>query len=477
MDSKGFVTINSSAVLGQWDISFGLVTSYARRPLRFTGTGTFGGQTNTFSVDTLIRPSLQAAVGFLSLPHIGAELGIIVPMGITAGRSSPNDADGNEWTFANQGLGDIQIHPKLRLLNATRRGLGFAIIPSVILGTGDKNSFIGEGQTIFQPTAVLDTELGYLGRFRAAVNAGMRIRPSASTYVNNPGSFTTAPTYNGADLTTGGSIEVKNEVIGGIGLSYGIVPQKFDLVAELYGNYGLDSHRTDNAGAARETMKPSAEAIGAIKLYLARNSFFELGGGYKVSSGYGSAAPRAFVGFIFEPSIGDRDGDGYKDDVDQCPDDPEDFDDFEDEDGCPEPDNDKDGILDDVDKCPNEPETKNGIADEDGCPDTIPPGVVEALATANKAKFDPNSVRISSRIKASLDKALLIMMSNPKLKFVITVHPDKEGDKFTDVARRRGENLKGYLIEQGVAMQSITAAVGPPVADAKAPMVEITIAP
>src|SRR5262252_4589157 len=37
MDSKGFVTVNSSAVLGQFDISFGLVTSYARRPLRFTG--------------------------------------------------------------------------------------------------------------------------------------------------------------------------------------------------------------------------------------------------------------------------------------------------------------------------------------------------------------------------------------------------------------------------------------------------------
>ena len=116
-------------------------------------------------------------------------------------------------------------------------------------------------------------------------------------------------------------------------------------------------------------MKPSAEAIGAIKLYLARNSFFEIGAGWKVSNGYGSAQPRAFIGFIFEPSIGDRDGDGYKDDVDQCPDDPEDFDDFEDEDGCPEPDNDKDRILDDADKCPNDPETRNGYQDEDGCPD------------------------------------------------------------------------------------------------------------
>jgi outer membrane protein OmpA-like peptidoglycan-associated protein len=243
-------------------------------------------------------------------------------------------------------------------------------MPSIILGTGDKNSFLGEGKTMFQPMAILDTELGYLGRFRAAVNAGMRIRGSSSTYVNNAMSFATPPQFRMQDITTGGSIEIKNEVIGGIGLSYGVVPQKFDLVAELYGNYGLDSHRTENATATRETMKPSAEAIGAIKLYLARNSFFEIGGGYKVSTGYGSAAPRGFVGFIFEPSIGDRDGDGYKDDVDQCPDDPEDFDDFEDEDGCPEPDNDKDGILDDADKCPNEPETKNGYQDEDGCPDS-----------------------------------------------------------------------------------------------------------
>ena len=77
-------------------------------------------------------------------------------------------------------------------------------MPSVILGTGDKNSFLGEGQTIFQPTAILDTELGYLGRFRAAINAGMRIRPSSRTYVDNAGSFTTPPTYSGADITTGG---------------------------------------------------------------------------------------------------------------------------------------------------------------------------------------------------------------------------------------------------------------------------------
>ena len=52
-------------------------------------------------------------------------------------------------------------------MNAARNRLGLAIIPSVCLGTGDKNAFLGEGQTIFQPIGVVDAEFGYLGRFRA----------------------------------------------------------------------------------------------------------------------------------------------------------------------------------------------------------------------------------------------------------------------------------------------------------------------
>jgi len=103
------------------------------------------------------------------------------------------------------------------------------------------------------------------------------------------------------------------------------------------------------------------------------------------------------------PKVGDRDGDGCLDDVDPCPDDPEDFDGFEDDDccpedqdtdmdgipdsadicivepedkdgyldydGCPELDNDADGILDDKDQCPDDPEDPDGWQDDDGCPD------------------------------------------------------------------------------------------------------------
>jgi hypothetical protein len=66
---------------------------------------------------------------------------------------------------------------------------------------------------------------------------------------------------------------------------------------------------------------------------------------------------------------GDHDHDGIPDDVDKCPDEPEDKDGFEDEDGCPDYDNDQDGIVDAKDKCPNVAEDRDGFEDEDGCPD------------------------------------------------------------------------------------------------------------
>jgi outer membrane protein OmpA-like peptidoglycan-associated protein len=65
----------------------------------------------------------------------------------------------------------------------------------------------------------------------------------------------------------------------------------------------------------------------------------------------------------------DIDGDGYKNNVDGCPEEPEDFDNNDDEDGCPDPDNDDDGILDDDDECPMEPEDRDDWQDRDGCPD------------------------------------------------------------------------------------------------------------
>jgi outer membrane protein OmpA-like peptidoglycan-associated protein len=73
--------------------------------------------------------------------------------------------------------------------------------------------------------------------------------------------------------------------------------------------------------------------------------------------------------YFCQPVNEDRDGDGYVDELDNCPDDPEDFDKFHDDDGCPEYDNDVDGLADTVDNCPLDPEDVDGFEDEDGCPE------------------------------------------------------------------------------------------------------------
>lgn len=69
------------------------------------------------------------------------------------------------------------------------------------------------------------------------------------------------------------------------------------------------------------------------------------------------------------PEDQDADGDGVGDATDDCPVEPEDADGYQDEDGCPEPDNDLDRIVDQADRCPNEPEDLDGHSDSDGCPD------------------------------------------------------------------------------------------------------------
>lgn len=100
-------------------------------------------------------------------------------------------------------------------------------------------------------------------------------------------------------------------------------------------------------------------------------------------------AEREFVMEAPKPKPGDRDGDGYLDNEDECPDEPETWNGYKDEDGCPDdPDTDGDGIPDSRDTCPLEPEDKDGYLDDDGCPDldNDADGIVDAL---DKCPTDP----------------------------------------------------------------------------------------
>jgi len=106
-----------------------------------------------------------------------------------------------------------------------------------------------------------------------------------------------------------------------------------------------------------------------MRAYLPAMFSLLLGVGVGLDHAIGSPMFRGFVGVGWAPDFRDRDHDGIIDSLDRCPDEPEDFDGFQDDDGCPDEDNDNDGIPDAVDKCPNEPEDFDGFQDDDGCPD------------------------------------------------------------------------------------------------------------
>jgi OOP family OmpA-OmpF porin len=353
IDSRGYLTINASQVLGDKELSFGLGSlSWGHKLLSFEAGG------STYSVEDVITATLIAAFGL----HVGPaelEFGASVPLSIMSGDRGPDDLgdpstpnDDRNFKLDGQGLGNIGLHLKTRFLKTSKGPrIGLGVIASVFLPTTNpKDRFLGESKATPQIMGLLDKEFGRRGRLRVAINAGIRVR-SAATFTD---------TGDGGAPATNGTITASAEVPVGLAVAFAISPQKFDIVGEVFGAIPLGTH----------TGYQPAEAIGGIKLYLARNSFLSLGAGRGLMPAKGANPDlRAFIGIVFEPNIGDRDGDGLKDDVDRCPDEAEDFDGFEDEDGCPEPDNDRDRIIDEDDRCPLIPEDKDGFQDEDGCPE------------------------------------------------------------------------------------------------------------
>jgi outer membrane protein OmpA-like peptidoglycan-associated protein len=169
------------------------------------------------------------------------------------------------------------------------------------------------------------------------------------------------------------------------------------------------------------------------------------------------------------PKVGDRDGDGFPDDQDKCPDLAEDFDSFQDFDGCPDLDNDNDGIPDVDDLCPDEPETKNGYQDDDGCPDTVPGAQVQSTQPATAATplvFPPARIPFASGKSdippgstGALDEVVRMLKDNPTVKIEIQGHTDNVGDDVLNLrlSMERAEAVKRYLVEQGIAADRLVA--------------------
>ncbi len=135
------------------------------------------------------------------------------------------------------------------------------------------------------------------------------------------------------------------------------------------------------------------------------------------------------------PALPDRDGDGIPDNVDKCPDQPEDFDGIQDADGCPEDDADKDGIPDAQDACPKEPGEPDPDPKKNGCPKFIRriSGSTE-IQILKVIEFATGKATILPKSFPILDEVVRLLKVNLDIKSLgIEGHTDNRG---SDPAQR-----------------------------------------
>jgi outer membrane protein OmpA-like peptidoglycan-associated protein len=389
MDSKGYLSVNGTDILGHLDFSFGLIVNGGFGLLPFAGfandPATTAANANTCptflcgrAVDYIFSGILHANLGLFNL----LEVGIQIPVGFASGPNLTIPGQFNDYNAGTrgagagyQGFGNLVVHSKLRILRAERNsGFGLGIGLQVEFPTGSADRFVGDNTVALWPMLLAEYRADRY--VRIGLQVGTRLMFGATPTINVGGhsipnmsnaicSFDSAANSRGCSLDPnrpGSEVTYGPMLTYGLGAGFRLGDSPIELTAEIYGA-SIFSEMGTQGGT-------SVEAMGGLKIFVERNSYLVLaGGGGLPILGLLQADVRGMVGFIFEPSIGDRDGDGYRDDSDQCPDEPEDFDNFGDEDGCPDPDNDRDGILDVDDECPMVPEDRDGDSDEDGCPE------------------------------------------------------------------------------------------------------------
>ena len=321
------IRTNDAADHLKWRV--GLMLNYGSNPLVYRlGSGEDGVVTGQLAADVNASISLWK---YLSL-------GLDIPLFLYNGSDSRGVVGATDVsTFS---MGDITIDPKVILLDSKKVGFGVGIALPLTVPSGTRGSFTGEAGVTFTPTLILDM---YVKGWKLALNTGYRVRKDQRLSI----------------------LKVDDEFLLGGGLTAPLWRENLYAIGEV-------NTYTSASTFYSEGNNNRVEGDLGLRYVTDNGLTFGLGGGGAVTRGYGSVGYRVFGEVAYWPKYtppDDTDGDGLDDEVDQCPNQPEDPDGFQDQDGCPDPDDDGDGILDDADRCPRKAEDKDGFQDEDGCPD------------------------------------------------------------------------------------------------------------
>jgi outer membrane protein OmpA-like peptidoglycan-associated protein len=344
---NNFLGVETLSMEGKWQWSAAVFVNYSRDPFLVqscTTPTTCGSPSATAIRDThvvsdMVTTDLLASVA----PTPWLQLGLRLPLSYVAGQGLDLTTGGPLASSLHAfGVGDPYVEGKARVFGSAGGPLVLGIGGDLSVGVQQSNAtnFIGDASPVTGGVrGIFD---GQIGSFFYGANLRAVVRKDVTVGINQ----------NAPNTTVGP--EMRYGAAAGVRLSPVV-----DVLAEAFGGTGFRPQPGTNV----------FEVDGAFRFRPLNTSFaITVGGGAGIGHGVGAPAGRVFAGLGYAPVERDTDGDGIPDNIDKCPTIPEDFDGFEDEDGCPEPDNDGDGIPDKLDRCPNTRATPNGAHDGDGCP-------------------------------------------------------------------------------------------------------------
>lgn len=361
------LSLAGTTPLGRGGLSASLWSTAESRPLIF-----YKGGARTADIITA-RSTLDLA--FAAGLSEGVDLGLVTPMVL----SQTGRQVGDPGPIARFAFGDPRLTLKGQIFDKRSFNLGLSLVLTGTVPLGDADALVGERNATGEALLAFEIPIGH--RLDLLVNGGARLREDTDI----------------------GGIELSNELLGGLGVSWRAWPG-LAFSGEVVGRTALS--------APFEAVEASPVAANAaVRWQLWHGLTLVVGGGAGLQAGYGAPAWRGLIGVeaaprrddydgdlladgddrcVTEPGDLDRegcpappppptvaqvipaedpDGDGITGADDECPFIAEDFDQFLDLDGCPDPDNDFDGVADADDGAPLAPEDLDGYADQDGVPD------------------------------------------------------------------------------------------------------------
>ncbi len=329
--------LDSARPLATRQLSLGMALRVGAPPLQVClqdGTGQCVQEGDI--VSSRFGTDLVGAIGF-------GRFGFYAQLPIVLYQGSDFDAGSSELSASS--MGDLRLGGKLLLASNEEQAVALDLRTSVPTGGGD--DFTGDGGTNVEARAIYEYRRD---RMAGVVQAGYSWRQDGSRIAN---------------------LYVDDEILWSVGAEYAVAP-KATVGLSAFGRIGIQEDPDAMEDASPSTEERPAELMASGRYRITDDFVLEAGASTALVDAYGAPAFRALLGVRWHherPARKDTDKDGYFDDEDKCPLDPEDFDKFEDADGCPEVDNDRDRIFDVTDACPNDAEDFDGFEDENGCPD------------------------------------------------------------------------------------------------------------